>query len=155
MSTTKLDAKRRWALENPEKVRASRRKWVEGHRKERSATRRKHYQKNIERIREYRRDLNKRYKLEVMGHYSNGNIKCNCCGEADIRFLCLDHINGGGNRERATIGHIVGSSFYKWLRARGFPPGIQVLCYNCNMAKGVSKECPHKQDLLTRMRGNK
>jgi len=32
---------------------------------------------------------------------------------------------------------------YKWLVANDFPPGFQVLCANCNMAKDRPGGCPH------------
>jgi len=45
-----------------------------------------------------------RFKIECFTHYSNGpNPFCACCGESDIGVLCLDHINGGGNRHRREI----------------------------------------------------
>jgi len=31
---------------------------------------------------------------------------------------------------------LVGTSLYSWLRTNGYPPGYQVLCITCNMAKG-------------------
>jgi hypothetical protein len=31
------------------------------------------------------------------------------------------------------------------LKRRGFPPGHQVLCHNCNMAKQFYGQCPHKK----------
>jgi hypothetical protein len=31
------------------------------------------------------------------------------------------------------------------LKADGYPPGIQVLCYNCNMAGGFYGVCPHRR----------
>lgn len=33
---------------------------------------------------------------------------------------------------------------YKWLVANDFPPGFQVLCANCNMAKDRPGGCPHQ-----------
>ena len=39
---------------------------------------------------------------------------------------------------------------YRWLKKHGFPKeGFQLLCYNCNCAKGFFGKCPHKkQDLV-------
>jgi hypothetical protein len=76
-------------------------------------------------------------RLEVLNFYGG---KCACCGEAEICFLAIDHINGGGNKHRKEIG---GSKIYFWLKANNFPSGFQVLCHNCNLAKGFYGICPH------------
>lgn len=69
--------------------------------------------------------------------------KCACCGESDEAFLVVDHINGGGREHRRAIG---GSHrFYGWLVREGFPPGFQILCYNCNAAKERHDGCPHRR----------
>jgi hypothetical protein len=79
-------------------------------------------------------------KLEVMQHY--GGPHCSCCGEDDIDMLCFDHINGGGNAHRRTEGIVPGFSLYSWLFMNDYPPGFQVLCFNCNQAKGTGAACP-------------
>lgn len=72
---------------------------------------------------------------------------CTCCGEHHQIFLAIDHIDGGGNAHRrslGTSGKMVGSSnFYRWLEKEGFPKGFQVLCHNCNFAKSHGG-CPHE-----------
>lgn len=72
-------------------------------------------------------------KNDVMQHY--GNAVCAVCGEARLERLSIDHINGGGYRQMKDRG-LVGTSLYSWLRTNGYPPGYQVLCITCNMAKG-------------------
>lgn len=72
-----------------------------------------------------------------------GGYLCACCGETLPQFLCIDHINGGGAAHHKQVG--LGSMFYNWLKKQGYPPGYQVLCYNCNQAKGQNGECPHKR----------
>ena len=32
---------------------------------------------------------------------------------------------------------------YQWLKANSYPDGFQILCFNCNCAKGAYGECPH------------
>ncbi len=78
-----------------------------------------------------------------MQHYGGVIPKCACCWEDTYEFLCLDHINGGGHKQRQEIG--AGYKFYLWLKRNNYPEGIQVLCHNCNMAKSAFGECPHKQ----------
>ena len=92
-----------------------------------------------ESLKKYYKDWYKNVKLEVFGHYSN---KCVCCGENIIEFLCIDHMEGNGNKHRRELNE---SSIYSWLKRNNYPKGFQVLCYNCNMAKGFFGECPHKK----------
>lgn len=56
--------------------------------------------------------------------------------------LTIDHINGvaedhKGKRYRG------GERLYLWLRQQKWPNGFQVLCANCNFAKGFYGACPH------------
>jgi hypothetical protein len=81
-------------------------------------------------------------RREALAHYGNGNIACKCCGQREEMFLALDHIGGQGPRQpRERSG---GNTFFVWLKKQGFPPGLQVLCHNCNCAKGRSSTCPHQ-----------
>lgn len=82
-------------------------------------------------------------RLDVLSVYSNGTMKCACCGESELKFLCLDHIHGGGSKHRKEVGS--GFALYLWLKRSGYPKGYQVLCHNCNMAKGFYGLCPHKE----------
>jgi hypothetical protein len=89
-------------------------------------------------------------KEEALNAY--GGVRCACCGEEEIRFLCLDHIRGGGEgeRDRKRFNNSV-VTFYRWLKKQGFPSGFQVLCFNCNFGKGRGPLCPHQTpDPLTR-----
>lgn len=82
-------------------------------------------------------------KDEVFAAY--GGYKCVCCGESNKRFLTIDHINNDGHIHRKEINSRGGVGIYNWLKREGFPPGFQVLCYNCNMGKARNKGiCPHK-----------
>lgn len=82
-------------------------------------------------------EKDKERKIVCFVHYSGNPPKCACCGEIEFRFLELDHINGGGNKEREKLfgGHFGGSTFYRWLVKHNFPEGYQVLCANCNNVK--------------------
>jgi hypothetical protein len=85
-------------------------------------------------------------RVDVLMHYSNGTMKCACCGEAGLPFLSLDHINGNGNQHRKSLmgnKNKAGTEFFYKLRQEGFPSGLQVLCFNCNMAKRQRPQCPH------------
>ena len=69
---------------------------------------------------------------------------CACCNEPHLRFLTVDHINGGGNKQRKTIGQ---GRLYQWLIKNNFPDGYQILCFNCNAGREYNGGiCPHEED---------
>lgn len=84
-------------------------------------------------------------KLTVLSQYAGGTPKCACCGETEPKFLSIDHINGGGLQERMANGGRGATGFYLSLKRRGYPEGYQVLCHNCNQAKGHYGACPHAE----------
>jgi hypothetical protein len=87
------------------------------------------------------RNNHRKLKLEVMSKY--GTV-CSCCSEAELDFLAVDHIDGGGNDHRKIAGS--GTRFYAWLRREGYPEGFQVLCHNCNFSKHVNGgTCAHNR----------
>jgi hypothetical protein len=95
-----------------------------------------------EKLRANQRRKFARRRLTVLRAYSNGQEPfCSCCGEAQIEFLCIDHIDGGGTRHRNGIAK--GTGFYSYLLRAGFPPGYRVLCHNCNLSLGYYGYCPH------------
>lgn len=51
-----------------------------------------------------RRRRNEADRLAALTYYSNGTLKCACCGDGHIEFLTIDHINGDGNKHRKEIG---------------------------------------------------
>jgi hypothetical protein len=98
------------------------------------------YQENKKRLNSIRSDYRKNCKKKVFDHYGR---KCTCCGETEEIFLTIDHINGGGSKQRKELGGS-GNRFYEWLVNNNFPEGFQVLCRNCNWAKAFGL-CPHKR----------
>jgi len=79
--------------------------------------------------------------VEIYAAY--GGAKCNCCGETELKFLTVDHINNDGAAHRKITG--IGNNFFLWLRKNNFPSGFQILCFNCNCGKNVNKGiCPHQ-----------
>ena len=109
------------------------------HFKEKSNT---YYRKNPEIVKRINKKYNNKIKIEVLKYYSSGNIKCACCGETEIKFLAIDHINNNGKKDRIKNGW--GNTFYRYLRKNNYPKGFQVLCHNCNIAKYMYGCCPHK-----------
>lgn len=107
-------------------------------------------EENRDKFREYNRKSLLKLKRQVMDTYGG---HCACCGETELVFLTIDHVNDDGAEHRREIAAERGSQWlqagaptYRWLRDNGFPPGFQVLCANCNCGRqwngGV---CPHTQ----------
>lgn len=92
---------------------------------------------------DYKKSTRTRDKSIVFNHYSNGIIKCACCGDNHKEFLTIDHINGDGAAHRKLIGR-GGDKLYAWLIRNNFPEGYRVLCMNCNWAIGIHGYCPHE-----------
>ena len=66
--------------------------------------------------------------------------RCNCCGETEQAFLTIDHVQNDGAMVRKKQRHLV----YKMILDEGIPPDrYQILCWNCNAAKGILGACPH------------
>jgi len=87
-------------------------------------------------------------RLRIIDHYTQGTRTCACCGLDDgHEFLCLDHVNGDGSEHRKTLKASSGAKLFSWIIRNNFPDTIQVLCYNCNCAKGFSSDgiCPHQR----------
>jgi hypothetical protein len=97
-------------------------------------------EKSVERQRVGRQEL----RDEVFAAY--GGYVCACCGETNPGFLQLDHMHNDGREHRRSVGV---SGVYRDLRDRGFPPGFQVLCSNCNWGKSQNGGvCPHHNKTL-------
>jgi hypothetical protein len=101
------------------------------------------YLNNPDKIKETKKRYKIKLKTEVISYYSNGTMKCICCGESHIEFLTINHDKGGGNKHRKLI-HRLGDGFWRWLRKNNYPKGYSVMCYNCNCCIGHNGYCPHK-----------
>ena len=112
---------------------------------------------------EYKTDKHVTYvtnRLNILSHYSksisNSNIPCcNCCGEnSHVDFLAIDHIAGKNqmNSEPRLIklgysSKLKGKSLINWIIENNYPKGFQILCHNCNVAKGLignENTCTHE-----------
>ena len=72
-------------------------------------------------------------KTEALAHYSKQSLGCAFCGESEIEFLTIDHIEGRKNTNHPK--KLDGDHLYFWLKKNNFPSGFQTLCFNCNSAK--------------------
>lgn len=140
MALTNSECSARYRYRHPDRVRAYQQK-----NKEKIKAYRKEWSKhNREKCAAASRRCRSRLREKVLLAYGN---KCACCGETQIQFLALDHVNGGGNEERRQLNITDPIEMYRLVRNRGFPPEYQVLCHNCNMAKSLYGQCPHRATL--------
>lgn len=105
------------------------------------------YYRHQEQLQGQLRDKSKVYRTklrrEALEAYGGEIPECVCCGEDIPAFLALDHIDGGGAAHRREIGSRNSNTMFLWAKRNGYPPIFQVLCHNCNMAKGFYGRCPH------------
>jgi 5-methylcytosine-specific restriction endonuclease McrA len=86
-----------------------------------------------------------RLRVQVIEHYGG---QCACCGEDDLRFLTIEHRAGVPESHRDAAGRRkTGYGLLVQIVREGFPASIEVLCFNCNQAKGIYGECPHRLTL--------
>lgn len=90
-----------------------------------NAYNRNHYHLHKSRLKEHARLKHLKLKIEVMTGYGG---KCVLCGETEIEFLTLDHVNNDGNVTRK-------NNMYGWAIKNGFPKSLQCLCFSCNWKK--------------------
>jgi hypothetical protein len=103
------------------------------------------------------RNKKKHIQLKKECFVAYGGLICACCGEKEFQFLTMDHIIPVGNisksgpplKENRGLGskkkpsNRSGNGLWRWLKKNKYPPGYQVLCWNCNCAKGLFGSCPH------------
>jgi hypothetical protein len=99
-------------------------------------------------------------RLKILLHYSkyisNSNIPCcNCCGEnLHVDFLDINHIAGKNQMDSEPklikLGYsskLRGKVLIHWIMENNYPNGFQILCHNCNVAKGLignNNTCTHE-----------
>lgn len=102
--------------------------------------------KNKDKIRSYRKKRRNKIKQKVIDLYGG---QCSCCGETIIQFLTMDHIEGGGSRDRRkSKNHIdIWRSMVKEYHEDSInaKKKYRVLCFNCNCGRVLNNGiCPHK-----------
>jgi hypothetical protein len=86
------------------------------------------------------KERNLRRKRQVIDAYGG---RCACCGETELVFLTIDHINGDGGAHRKELG--AKTVHLTWYIKNGFPAGFQILCANCHLGKTILGTCPHRR----------
>ena len=69
--------------------------------------------------------------------------RCACCFEERLELLTFDHIGGWGGEHRKLHGP---AEVQRWISLHGTPDAIQILCMNCNWARGQWGYCPHERE---------
>jgi hypothetical protein len=72
---------------------------------------------------------------------NRSSVACDKCQQK--RVAATKHVNNDGAEHRKKNPAAI--SLAPWLVSHGFPEGYQVLCFNCNIAKGINGRCPHEQ----------
>jgi hypothetical protein len=140
-------ARRTWLKnkhKHQEKYRKKSNEWYHAHREQVSKKRKE----NWVAISNQRKSLLLARRKIIFEHYGKC---CNCCGLTDERFFTVDHVFSGKRNPIAK--NINGKrvqrdplALYKRIIEAGFPKDYQILCMNCNWAKGVFGICPHQKD---------
>lgn len=115
-------------------------------------------EKNKDKIKEYSkkwRDSHKEYIKDYVKSNGGGYAmqrknrekifelygkSCVCCGETHKEFLTLEHKKGQKGNLRETQ-----YQAYKNAASRYQPEKYEILCMNCNFAKGKVGYCPHNK----------
>jgi hypothetical protein len=128
---TKLEANRQYRARNAEKLRAYYK--ARGKTPEEKARRKAYKEANRAKVLASLRASSRKFRVQlrqsIIAHFGG---KCVRCGFADWRALQIDHVKGGGSKERksSTNNH----QLYKGMLKA--PPGTyQLLCANCNQIK--------------------
>lgn len=88
------------------------------------------------------KENHQRIRKIVLEHYGGC---CVCCGVSEFEFLAMDHKEGNGNQHRLSVTGHKKAIPYRWYIQNNFPSEFQILCHNCNVAKGNYGVCPHQK----------
>ena len=157
-----------WYQKNKEKIHGrvvnSGREYYQRNKELINERRKKNYQEHYEEMRAKRLEYEKEHREEILKVKNNRSKlyrldlkfdaitayggECAICGEPHIECLTLDHsFNDGAKFRKEYKMHGGGSTFYRWLRQRGFPQdlGLRVLCWNCNCSIGTFGYSPYEE----------
>lgn len=92
----------------------------------------KHKEKNHDKLRAASVAYYRKLRRAVVALYGE---QCGWCGETNPKILTLDHVNCDGAEERRKNGRGSWKLLREILQSRELRKDLQVLCWNCNMAK--------------------
>lgn len=116
-------------------------RWQRDNKEHRSKKAKLAVRMGVSKNKQYNKNARIKLKREVVEAY--GGV-CSCCGEVEMEFMTLDHVNGDGASDRAARSG--GGSSWRSAKLRGFPSDLRLLCFNCNISAyrggGI---CVHKR----------
>lgn len=126
---------KQWVQDNREHAREYRKKWYWDNKEEVLKENSEYYKEHRERYLELDRIRRKNLMDKL---YDILGKKCLVCGTENPDFLTIDHINGGGRKEREEKGGAMGILLY--LESKGWPEdyikeNYQILCWNHNCGR--------------------
>lgn len=80
-------------------------------------------------------------RLSIIKKYGG---KCVCCGETVFEFLTIDHVQKDGQKHEKTHNGDRLSMYREIAKSPVNKNKFQILCWNCNCAKGSYGKCPHE-----------
>lgn len=137
---------RNWQAENRDKTSGYYRKYHQTHHEEIQAKRREKRMAEKDNPNRYSRARHDKLRHEV---FTKLGGKCVACGVSDYRVLQLNHINGGGHRQREERKLVGDKLLLAILKGTIDNALFDVRCANCNMLHA------RENGLLNRGKGNK
>ncbi len=155
----RMEYNKQYLMKHPEKKKEyGRRAYL--HRRKRAIEYSRKYRKlHIEKITDYNKEYSKLHRGEINTRQNIANRrikrsvlelfggKCACCGENRFEFLTMDHINDDGKEHRKRGGELWhADGVYRWAlkNSEKALKILQILCWNCQMAKAFFGACPHR-----------
>lgn len=97
------------------------------------------YRKKVSQVQHAKnREAYSRVRMEFLEMYGG---KCTCCGETLCEFLTIEHKLGQSGTERRDTS----AKAYRKATQNYSPDIYEILCMNCNHAKGKYGYCPHNK----------
>jgi len=122
--------KKEWAKKNKEKIAKQSRKHYLENKKHYDEYRAKWAREHPESRKATKKKYNENTRVTVLKMLSNGKPVCVNCGCDDIRFLEINHINGGGYQDTKGCR---GSRFYQIIKqGKRKTDDLNILCRICN-----------------------
>lgn len=131
---TKQEYRRMYRETHKEQIRA----YSEKNKEKINAYAREHYKNNKQKKAEYQRGIYRKTKEKFLEMYGG---KCACCEEQIFDFLTIEHKQGQRRITKET-----GTRAYRKALLEYRPDLYEILCWNCNCAKGQLGYCPHKPE---------
>jgi hypothetical protein len=127
-----------WYLKNKDKILQQQKKYSS--RPERKKYRKKFHLEHKDEENKWQRDYRLKLRMTVFSLMGN---KCARCGFSDNRALQVDHVNGGGTKERKNFN--CSESYWIHILDTFDTSKYQLLCANCNLIKKYeNKEFPNR-----------